>query len=55
MEFNVLNLYEHRCRDVDASVGWLFFSGVDTRKLKDLARELFCKKSERQTAGSSLA
>lgn len=55
MEFTVLNRYEHRRRDVDAAIGRLFLSGVSTRKLKGLARELFGQEVSAQTVSSTLA
>jgi len=55
MEFTVLNRYEHRRRDVDAAIGRLFLSGVSTRKLKGLARELFGKEVSAQTVSNTLA
>jgi transposase-like protein len=53
--FSVLNRYEHRRRDVDAALGRLFLSGVSTRKLKSIARELFGKEISAQTVSNSLA
>jgi transposase-like protein len=55
MEFAVLNLYEHRRRDVDAAIGRLFLNGVSTRKPKGLARELFGKEVSAQTVSTTLA
>ena len=54
-EFTVLNRYEHRRRDVDAALGRLFLSGVSTRKLKTIARELFGKEVSAQTVSNALA
>jgi transposase-like protein len=53
--FTVLNRYEHRRRDVDAALGRLFLSGVSTRKLKTIARELFGQEVSAQTVSNSLA
>ncbi len=54
-EFTVFNRYEQRRRDVDAALGRLFLSGVSTRKLKTIARELFGKEVSAQTVSNSLA
>ena len=54
-EFTVLNRYEHRRRDVDAALGRLFLNGVSTRKLKNIARELFGKEVSAQTVSNALA
>jgi putative transposase len=54
-EFTVFNRYEHRRRDVDAALGRLFLSGVSTRKLKTIARELFGKEVSAQTVSNALA
>jgi putative transposase len=55
MEFTAFQRYEHRRRDVDAALGRLFLNGVSTRKLKNIARELFGKEVSAQTVSNTLA
>lgn len=55
LEFTVFNRYEHRRRDVDAALGRLFLSGVSTRKLRSIAKELFGQEVSPQTVSSTLS
>jgi len=55
MEFTAFQRYEHRRRDVDAALGRLFLNGVSTRKLRNIARELFGKEVSAQTVSNTLA
>jgi len=53
--FTVWHRYEQRRRDVDAALGRLFLNGVSTRKLKNIARELFGQEVSAQTVSHTLA
>ncbi len=41
VNFQIIDKYERRRRDVDAAIGRLFLQGVSTRRLKGIVRELF--------------
>ncbi len=55
VEFSVFDRYEHRRWDVDAAIGRLFLSGVSTRKLKGIAKELWGKEISPQSVSNAFS
>lgn len=51
-EFSVFDRYERRRRDLDAAIDRLFLSGISTRKLKGIARELYGQEISPQTVST---
>jgi transposase-like protein len=55
IEFNVFDRYEHRRWDVDAAIGRLFLSGVSTRKLKGITKDLWGKEISPQSVSNAFS
>jgi transposase-like protein len=55
LDFQLFDKYERRRPDVDAAIGRLFLQGVSTRRLKDIAQELFGQKVSATTVSKTAA
>jgi len=51
--FKMLEKYKRRTPDVDSAIGRLFISGISTRKLEDILKELYGKRCSRQTVSDT--
>ena len=54
-EYSVFARYKRRRRDLDAAIGQLFLSGVSTRKLKGISKELYGTEISAQTVSNTLS
>lgn len=55
IQFSVFDRYERRRRDVDAAIGRLFLTGVSTRKLKGITKELYGQEISAQTVSNTFS
>jgi len=53
LEFKTLEKYKRRTPDVDKAIGNLFVSGISTRKLENILKELYGKRISRQTVSET--